>query len=77
MLYSTQWEPFYNLPKKPNTLTLNYRGAGKSLYQRDYLEHPADEKGIVMTNDFYTTKQKRESVDYRTTARVSIVNNVR
>lgn len=70
MKYTDQWEPFFKIPKRVNRIHLDYKTMGNSLYQRDFVEHPADAKGIVMKNDFYTTMQKRQAMDNQSTSRV-------
>lgn len=74
MRYTDKWEPFFKLPKRVNRMSLDYKVMGTSLYQRDFVEHPADAKGIVMKNDFYTTSQKRGAMDNRSTMRVIAFN---
>ena len=71
MMYSTQWEPFFKLPKKQELRANNFRGPKSSLYTRDYVAQSLDGRGAMMRNDLYTTKQKRDAMDMRTTMKVS------
>lgn len=55
-------QKYYTSPFK-----LKHKGPGQSLYQRDYVKHPLGEQGPFLKNDFYTTWQNNEPMDFGTT----------
>lgn len=57
-------QKYYSSPFK-----IKHKGPGQTLYQRDYVKHPLDSQGPVLKNDFYTTFQNNEPMDYGTTMR--------
>ena len=70
MKYTEKWEPFFKIPRTVNRIGLDYKRTGPSSYQRDFIEHSLDQKGAVLPNDFYSTPQKRSTLDLRSTMRV-------
>ena len=70
MKHTAQWEPFFKIPKRVNRIQLDYKNVGTSLYQRDFVGHPASVKGAVMKMDFYTSPQRRDAMDNQTINRV-------
>jgi len=57
-------QKYYTSPFK-----IKHKGPGQSLYQRDYVKHPLEDQGPVLKNDFYTTWNNNEPMDFGTTMR--------
>jgi len=57
-------QKYYSSPFK-----LKQKGPGVSLYQKDYVKHPLSGKGPVLKNDFYSTFNINEPIDFGTTMR--------
>lgn len=63
-------QKYYTSPFK-----IKHKGPGQTLYQRDYVKHPLDAQGPTLKNDFYTTWQNNEPMDFGTTMKVLLIYN--